>query len=47
MHNNANIPIEMVESHLQDLVSKGILKKTGRGPATHYVLAEKAGSIQR
>jgi len=36
-----NLPTRTAIYDLQDLVSKGILKKTGRGPATHYVLSEK------
>jgi DNA-binding NtrC family response regulator len=42
-----NLPTRTAIYDLQDLVSKGVLEKTGSGPATHYVLAEKAGSIQR
>jgi DNA-binding NtrC family response regulator len=36
-----NLPARTAIYDLQDLVAKGILKKTGRGPATHYVLFEK------
>jgi len=36
-----NLPARTAIYDLQDLVAKGILKKTGRGPATHYVLSEK------
>ena len=35
-----NLPTRTAIYDLQDLVSKGILKKTGKGPATHYVLSE-------
>jgi len=42
-----NLPTRTAIYDLQDLVSKGVLKKTGRGPATHYVLTEKANSGQR
>jgi predicted HTH transcriptional regulator len=42
-----NLPTRTAIYDLQDLVSRGILKKTGRGPATHYVLTEKANSGQR
>jgi DNA-binding NtrC family response regulator len=41
-----NLPTRTAIYDLQDLVSKGILKKTGRGPATHYILCEKPGSDQ-
>jgi DNA-binding NtrC family response regulator len=33
-----NLPARTAIYDLQDLAAKGILKKTGRGPATHYVL---------
>jgi len=36
-----NLPARTAIYDLQDLVAKGILKKTGRGPATHYVLSER------
>jgi DNA-binding NtrC family response regulator len=36
-----NLPTRTAIYDLQDLVSKGILKKTGKGPATHYVLSGK------
>jgi DNA-binding NtrC family response regulator len=39
-----NLPTRTAIYDLQDLVSKGVLKKTGKGPATHYVLAEEANS---
>jgi DNA-binding NtrC family response regulator len=39
-----NLPTRTAIYDLQDLVSKGILKKTGSGPATHYVLSEKVDS---
>jgi DNA-binding NtrC family response regulator len=42
-----NLPPRTAIYDLQDLVNKGVLKKTGRGPATHYVLTEKANSGQR
>jgi two-component system response regulator HydG len=35
-----NLPARTAIYDLQDLVTQGILKKTGRGPATHYVLSE-------
>jgi DNA-binding NtrC family response regulator len=35
-----NLPTRTAIYDLQDLVAKGVLKKTGSGPATHYVLAE-------
>jgi DNA-binding NtrC family response regulator len=39
-----NLPARTAIYDLQNLVTKGILKKTGRGPATHYVLSEKSDS---
>jgi DNA-binding NtrC family response regulator len=39
-----NLPARTAIYDLQDLVAKGILKKTGRGPATHYVLSERPDS---
>jgi len=41
-----NLPARTAIYDLQDLVAKGILQKTGRGPATHYVLQKphNAGS---
>jgi DNA-binding NtrC family response regulator len=42
-----NLPTRTAIYDLQDLVNKGVLKKTGKGPATHYVLTEKANSGQR
>ena len=36
-----NLPTRTAIYDLQDLVSKGFLKKTGSGPATHYVVSEK------
>jgi DNA-binding NtrC family response regulator len=39
-----NLPARTAIYDLQNLVTKGILKKTGRGPATHYVLSEKTDS---
>jgi DNA-binding NtrC family response regulator len=42
-----NLPSRTAIYDLQDLVQKGVLKKTGSGPATHYVLAEKANAGQR
>lgn len=36
-----NLPTRTAIYDLQDLVSKGLLKKTGSGPATHYVVSEK------
>ena len=42
-----NLPTRTAIYDLQDLVSKGLLKKTGSGPATHYVLAETSNSGQR
>jgi DNA-binding NtrC family response regulator len=36
-----NLPTRTAIYDLQDLVSKGVLKKTGRGPATYYILSEK------
>jgi DNA-binding NtrC family response regulator len=42
-----NLPTRTAIYDLQDLVSKGVLKKTGRGPATHYILAEKVDPGQR
>jgi DNA-binding NtrC family response regulator len=35
-----NLPPRTAIYDLQDLVSKGVLKKTGSGPATHYILIE-------
>lgn len=42
-----NLPTRTAIYDLQDLVSKGILKKTGRGPATYYVLSEECNSDRR
>jgi DNA-binding NtrC family response regulator len=42
-----NLPARTAIYDLQDLVSKGVLKKTGSGPATHYVLTEKKRFGQR
>jgi DNA-binding NtrC family response regulator len=39
-----NLPTRTAIYDLQDLVSKGVLKKTGSGPATHYVLADRQAS---
>jgi len=39
-----NLPARTAIYDLQDLVQKGILKKTGSGPATHYVLTEPFAS---
>ena len=36
-----NLPSRTAIHDLQDLVRKGLLKKAGRGPATHYVLADR------
>ncbi len=36
-----NMPTRTAIYDLQDLVNKGALKKTGKGPATHYVLSER------
>jgi DNA-binding NtrC family response regulator len=35
-----SLPTRTAIYDLQDLVSKGVLKKAGSGPATHYVIAE-------
>jgi DNA-binding NtrC family response regulator len=35
-----NLPPRTAIYDLQDLVQKGMLKKTGSGPATHYILSE-------
>jgi DNA-binding NtrC family response regulator len=42
-----NLPARTAIYDLQDLVSKGVLKKAGNGPATHYVLLDTATSGQR
>lgn len=42
-----NLPARTAIYDLQDLVSKGVLKKTGRGPATHYLLSEEFNSGRR
>jgi DNA-binding NtrC family response regulator len=42
-----NLPTRTAIYDLQDLVSKGILKKTGRGPATHYLLSKEFNSDRR
>jgi DNA-binding NtrC family response regulator len=39
-----NLPPRTAIYDLQDLVSKGVLKKTGSGPATHYILSKKSDS---
>lgn len=36
------IPPRTAQHDLQDMVAKGLLRKVGSGPATHYVLAEGA-----
>jgi predicted HTH transcriptional regulator len=41
-----NLPTRTAIYDLQDLVSKGVLKKTGRGPATHYIVSEAVNSGQ-
>jgi DNA-binding NtrC family response regulator len=35
-----NLPTRTAIYDLQDLVSKGLMKKTGSGPATHYVISD-------
>jgi DNA-binding NtrC family response regulator len=42
-----NLPPRTAIYDLQDLVSKGVLKKSGSGPATHYVVTENPNSGQR
>ena len=42
-----NLPARTAIYDLQDLVTKGILKKTGRGPATHYVFGRSRDSRQQ
>ncbi|MGE5256976.1 MAG: sigma 54-interacting transcriptional regulator [Hyphomicrobiales bacterium] len=37
-----NLPTRTAIYDLQDLVSKGLMKKTGSGPATHYVVSERS-----
>ncbi len=39
-----HLPTRTAIYDLQDLVAKGVLKKAGSGPATHYVLSEKKDS---
>jgi len=39
-----NLPPRTAIYDLQDLVRQGVLKKTGRGPATHYVVTENPNS---
>ena len=39
-----NLPSRTAIYDLQDLVQKGVLKKTGSGPATHYVVVEPFAS---
>jgi DNA-binding NtrC family response regulator len=39
-----HLPTRTAIYDLQDLVAKGVLKKAGSGPATHYVLSEKTDS---
>jgi DNA-binding NtrC family response regulator len=39
-----NLPARTAIYDLQDLVSKGVLKKTGSGPATHYIVAGEPDS---
>jgi predicted HTH transcriptional regulator len=39
-----NLPSRTAIYDLQDLVQKGVLRKTGSGPATHYVLVERFAS---
>jgi two-component system, NtrC family, response regulator HydG len=36
-----SLPTRTAIYDLQDMVRKGLLKKTGSGPATHYVLADR------
>lgn len=42
-----NLPTRTAIYDLQDLVSRGVLKKTGKGPATHYLLSEEINSGRR
>ncbi len=42
-----NLPTRTAIYDLQDLVSKGILQKTGSGPATHYIVVEKSNSARQ
>jgi DNA-binding NtrC family response regulator len=42
-----NLPTRTAIYDLQDLVAKGVLKKTGSGPATHYILSDNRSSDPR
>jgi len=42
-----NLPPRTAIYDLQDLVQKGVLQKTGSGPATHYIVSEKSSFGQR